>query len=119
MQNKDLNLFNGIEKYDDRQEMLKSIILQLEKDTGLDYTEVKSDADDPVFLENLRKDLANHIKKIAGQSHTRYMNLIYRTDIPQGKLKKIDMDEFYFHRLAEMVLSRMFQKVVTRKYLKS
>lgn len=115
MEDKSINIFGGLEKYHDRQEILEAIIAQLEKDTGLDYTQTPIDANDPVFLENLRMDLAAYLKKIAGQNQTRFMHLIYRVDISQTKMNRLEMDEFYYHKLSELVLNRMFQKIMTRK----
>lgn len=115
---KNLSLFQGLSNYIDKKEILSSIITQLEKDTGLDYTKTEIDAENPHFLEMLRKDLANHLKKIAGQNQTRFMHLIYRVDITQAKMNKLEMDEFYFYNLAELVLNRMFQKTITKRFIK-
>jgi hypothetical protein len=111
-------LFNELSSYIDKEEILVAIITQLEKDTGLDYTQVKVDLDNPYFLDLLRRDLAAHIQKIASQNHTRFMHLIYRVDITQTKMNKLDMDEFYFVNLAELILNRMFQKIITKKFIK-
>lgn len=118
MNNENLDLFTGLAKHADKQQILKEIVLQLEKDTGLDYTPANIEATNLLSLENLRLDLANYLKKIAGQNQTRFMHLIYRVDISQAKMNKMEMNEFYYHQLAEMVLSRIFQKVITRRYLK-
>ncbi len=115
---KNLSIFQGLSNYIDKKEILTSIISQLEKDTGLDYTQIEIDAENPHFLQMLRKDLANHLKKVAGQNQTRFMHLIYRVDITQTKMNTIEMDEFYFHNLAELVLNRMFQKTITKRYIK-
>ena len=96
---KNLSLFQGLSNYLDKKEILSSIIIQLEKDTGLDYTQTEIDAENPHFLEMLRMDLANHLKKISGQNQTRFMHLIYRVDITQAKMNKLEMDEFYFYNL--------------------
>jgi len=115
MEDQNLEIFSALSRYQDKGEILKDILVQLEKDTGLDYTHTKVEADNPVYLETLRKDLAYHIQKLAGMNQTRFMHLIYRVDISQAKLNRLEMDEHYYHKLAEMVLSRMFQKIVTRK----
>ncbi len=115
---KNLSIFQGLSNYIDKKEILTSIISQLEKDTGLDYTQIEIDSENPHFLQMLRKDLANHLKKVAGQNQTRFMHLIYRVDITQAKMNTIEMDEFYFHNLAELVLNRMFQKTITKRFIK-
>ena len=115
---KNLSIFQGLSNYIDKKEILTSIISQLEKDTGLDYTQIEIDAENLHFLQMLRKDLANHLKKVAGQNQTRFMHLIYRVDITQTKMNKLEMDEFYFHNLAELVLNRMFQKTITKRFIK-
>ena len=112
------DLFSGLDRYHDKPEILKAILVQLEKDTGLDYTSAPADPGSPEFLGMLRKDLAQHLKKISGQNQTRFMHLIYRVDISQSKLNKLEMDEFYFNELAELVLNRLFQKVITRRFFK-
>ncbi len=116
---KNISLFQGLSHYHDRQEILTAIVFQLEKDTGLNYTTTSVDAENPLFLENLRKDLANHLKKIAGQNQTNFMHLIYRVDITQAKLKKLNMNENYFSNLAELVLNRIFQKTITKRFYKN
>ncbi len=116
---KNLNLFQGLSHYHDKQEILTALIVQLEKDTGLDYTQTAVDAENPIFLETLRKDLAHYLQKMAGQNQTRFMHLIYRVDISQAKMSKLEMNEHYYHQLAEMVLSRMFQKVITKRIIKT
>ena len=118
MKHGEKDLFHGIEKYDNKKDILKEILIQLEKDTGLDYTEILISYDEPGFLEQLRLDLAEHIRKVAGQSQTRFMHLIYRTDISQKKLGTLEMDASYFEKLSEMVLNRIFQKIITRKFFK-
>ena len=115
---KNLSIFQGLSNYIDKKEILTSIIAQLEKDTGLDYTQVEIDAENPHFLQILRKDLANYLKKIAGQNHTPFMYMIYRVDITQNKMNTLEMDEFYFYNLSELVLNRMFQKTITNRFIK-
>ncbi|MFM9944409.1 MAG: hypothetical protein ACKVQB_04180 [Bacteroidia bacterium] len=114
-----LEIFQGLSKYQDKQEILAAIIIQLEKDTGLDYTQIPVDAENRIFLETLRKDLALYLKKIGEQSQTRFMHLIYRVDISQTKMNQLEMNVHYYHQLAEMVLNRMFQKVITKRIIKT
>ena len=116
---KDLELFQGLAEYQDKQELLSAIIIQLEKDAGIDYTGTPADAENPVFLETLRKDLAHYLQKIGSENQTRFMHLIYRVDISQSKMNKLEMNEHYYHQLAEMVLNRMFQKTITKRYFKT
>ena len=46
-----LSLFQGLSTYIDKKEILSAIVNQLEKDTGLDYTQVEIDAENPHFFE--------------------------------------------------------------------
>ena len=117
MENQNLNLFMGLAKYADKEEILNSILIQLEKDTGLDYT--KANTENPMVLGMLRKDLSAYLKKIAEQNKTRFMHLIYRVDILQSKMNSLQMSEFYYNELAEMVLNRMFQKIITKRLIKT
>lgn len=112
------NFNNQLSKQNDKTKILTSIILQLEKDTGLDYTAVKIPEDLSNFIIFLKKDIANHLKKIASQNQTNFMNIIYRVDISQYHLKKLKMDKQYYENLAELVLNRLFQKTITKIYFK-
>lgn len=103
----------------DKQEILKDLIKQLEKDTGFDNTSNLEIDDLNLLVEKLRTDLGCFLKKTASQNHIKFMNIIYRVDIPQSKLEKIKTDENYFESLAEMVLNRIFQKILTMLIYKS
>ena len=110
------NFNNILSKQNDKAKILSSIILQLEKDTGLDYTAVEIPEDISNFILILKKDISNHLKKIATQNQTNFMNIIYRVDISQNRLEKLKMDEQYYENLAELVLDRLFQKTITKIY---
>ena len=118
MKDGELTRFGNLEQYGDKQEILAAILQQLEKDTGFDYTGTPVQADNPLFMENLREDLSRFLRKVSGQNQTRFMHLIYRVDITQSRMNSIEMDQFYFHHLAELVLDRMLQKVITRKFFR-
>ncbi len=113
-----LNAFNSL-SFNDRQAILVDIMNQLEKDTGFCYSDATINAENPVFLETMRKNLAQYVQKIASNNQTRFMHLIYRVDISQAKMNKIPKDDFYYHHLSEMILSRLFQKIITRRHFKS
>lgn len=112
------NFNNQLYQQNDKAKILSSIILQLEKDTGLDYTKVKIPDDISNFILCLKRDISNHLKKIASQNQTNFMNIIYRVDISQNRLEKLKMDEQYYENLAELVLDRLFQKTITKIYFK-
>ncbi|MCB9251935.1 MAG: hypothetical protein H6605_05670 [Flavobacteriales bacterium] len=119
MEEEELQVLSGLDKLDNKQQILEALLVQLEKDTGLDYTKVVANAKDPEFLANLNSDLEHYLKKVSGQSNTNFMHLIYRTDISQKKLSTIGPEEDYFGALSKMILNRMLQKVITRTYYKS
>lgn len=112
-------VFNAqILNHREKQEILNEIIVQLEKDTGFDYRMAEADAGSVEFLELMRRDLANYLAKISTYGKTRFMHLIYRVDINQTKFRELSDGDFYFHQLSELVLSRMFQKVITKRNIK-
>ena len=111
-------LLNDLSKYIDKEKILEALIVQLEKDTGLDYTKVTIPEDINSFIEKLKEDLKFYLNKTASQNQTKFMNLIYRVDIPQSKISKIEMDESYFDNLAGLVLNRLFQKTITKMFYK-
>ena len=118
MENTELSLLNNLQEYADKKELLQALLHQLDKDTGLDYTPHFDHIDDADFIAKLRADLTQHLKKVS-QNHTCFMHMVYRVDISQPKLHKLEMDEFYYNNLAEMVLNRLFQKIITKRFLKN
>ncbi len=118
-QDKNLDVFNGLASFVDKQEILEGIVNQLAKDTGFDYSHIPLDAEDPIFLETMRKDLAFYIRNLASKSHIRFMHIIFRVDISQAKMNTIPSGDFYYHQLSELILSRLFQKIITKRHFKS
>lgn len=116
MDSNPIHIFQGLQDNRDKKEILEAIITQMDKDTGLDYTQTPIDPNNPEFLEMLRRDLAAHLKKVSDQNQTRFMHMIYRVDLSQSKLNKLEMNAAYYDELAEMVLNRLFQKVMTRRW---
>lgn len=111
-------ILKELSKKADKPKILESLILQLEKDTGLDYTGIAIPEKLEFFVEKLRTDLKFYLQKTASQNHTKFMNIIFRVDISQSKMNKIEMNEHYFENLAEAVLNRLFQKILTTMFLK-
>ncbi|MCC6720718.1 MAG: hypothetical protein IT243_00835 [Bacteroidia bacterium] len=113
-----LSLSNNLTNNIDKQKILEAIIIQLEKDTGFDFTKEIIPDNLNLFIEKLHFELMNYLIKVSKQSQTKLMNLIYRVDINQRSFNKIKNNEKYFHTFTDMVLSRIFQKTITKIYYK-
>lgn len=80
------------------------------------------------FVEMLEPDYSSIHKKIAlklqrneKKSDFNLMNLLYRIDISETQLKKYlteDKDGNHFNVIAELIIKRVLQKVVIKRYYK-
>ena len=80
------------------------------------------------FVEALEPDYSSMHEKIAFElqrnekrSDFNLMNLLYRIDISEAQLKKYlsgDKDGNHFNVIAELIIKRVLQKVVIKRYYK-
>jgi uncharacterized membrane-anchored protein YhcB (DUF1043 family) len=80
------------------------------------------------FVEALEPDYSSMHEKIAFElqrnekkSDFNLMNLLYRIDISEAQLKKYlsgDKDGNHFNVIAELIIKRILQKVVIKRYYK-
>jgi hypothetical protein len=104
-----------------RQELFDAFKIQLQKD----FNQSNFHAE---FIERLEPNY-NHILETISEelqrknvSNTSLMSLLYRIDISEAQLKRYlqeNKDENYFTVVAELIIKRVLQKVVIKRYYKS
>jgi uncharacterized membrane-anchored protein YhcB (DUF1043 family) len=105
-----------------QQDLFDAFKRQLEKD----FAQSNFPAD---FVRELEPDYAGILEKIAFElklnekkTDVNLMQLLYRVDISEAQLKKYleaNKDESYFNVLAELIIKRILQKVVIKKFYRS
>lgn len=115
MENK-VSLFNEISKAGDKEEVMKLILAQLEKDFGEFglFPDLKDTS-----MENLQKLIeivAVEIKKVERKTGNQLQSLFYRIDVSPRLFEKANEmpAESRFEFLAIEVLNRELKKIITR-----
>lgn len=78
---------------------------------------VEEDAGNPSH-EELKRLIAGHVRKMLHQNYERLLNLLYRIDVPEAKVAEA-LSEYPPNEapeaLADMIIERQLQKVITRQ----
>jgi len=70
---------------------------------------------------HLREKIAFELQRHEGKSDFNLMHLLYRVDISETQLKRYlseSKDENHFNVIAELIIKRVLQKVVIKRYYK-
>jgi protein-arginine kinase len=102
-----------------RNDLFRAFTIQLAKDFEqsnfpADFVEALP-PDYQQIVERIKSELQHHEKK----SDFNLMHLLYRIDISEAQLNRYllhNKDETYFHVLAELIIKRVLQKVVIKRY---
>lgn len=103
------------------QELFDTFKTQLQKD-------FKQSNSPDEFIESLRPNYTQILETIAKQlqhetiSTSTLMSLLYRIDISEAQLKRYlqeNQNKNYFDVVAELIIKRVLQKVVIKRYYKS
>lgn len=105
-----------------RQDLFEAFKKQLSKD----FEQSNLPSDFVNFFDadyiNIREKIAEEIQRNQGKTSFNLMQLLYRIDISEAQLKKYmdaKANENYFRVLAELIIKRVLQKVVIRRFYKS
>lgn len=101
----------NIEQIEKDTKLYKLLIKQLNKDfvlAGVDYFSFS----EGLNLNELIKSLSEIIEKLFKGRYDSYLNFVYRVDIQEKELLKVDSEsETFFNDLAVIIVKREFQKV--------
>jgi hypothetical protein len=102
------------EKYKEDEEIIRLTVEQIKKDFGtylpqLDFSGNKSD-----LFNELSKQLSDSLEDIYKNHKTAFQALFYRVDITESVARKAM--GVSFNTLADKIIQREFQKVLTKKY---
>lgn len=76
---------------------------------------------EPSYI-SIQKKIAFELQRNEKKSDLNLMQLLYRIDISETQLKKYlneNKNETYFNVIAELIIKRILQKVVTKQYYKN
>jgi hypothetical protein len=107
------------EKYRTDLAIVRETADQVLKDFGVFGIEIVFSGDAFTAWDELKQQLIPVLYEMYQGDHTRFQSLLYRIDLNESKFRKLlgqvcnqDLPEM----LAEMILQREFQKVLTRRY---
>lgn len=110
--------FSEIDLDDD---LLFDTIAQLNKDLSISLdSELRWNDDVPNPYNAFRTDVKAFMLRLLNQPKSKLQATLYRVDLAEGKVQKIWAydEETRANKLAEMVLNRVLQKVLTRRLYK-
>ena len=110
---------NQPEKYRNDLEIIRLTAEQVIKDFEIFGHEIKFSGNEFTAYNELKNQLAPVLLKLYQNSSSAFQSLLYRVDISEKKfrdlLENTSIENFSEH-LAEAVIQREFQKVLTRKF---
>jgi hypothetical protein len=111
-----------IEKYRHDLEVVRDTANQVIKDFDIAGIEIGFSGDTSNAYAELKKQLFPALENLYKKNSTAFMALLYRIDIEERAVVKIKTETGgtgFFMQLAELILEREFNKVLTRKLYKT
>lgn len=103
------------EKYRDDEEIIRLTIAQLEKDLGSSCPEFHFSGQKSAMFDELAEQLAGMIRRIRKSNPTLLTAILYRIDVRESEaFGQSGPDPVKI--LAERIIQREFQKVLTRRF---
>lgn len=109
-------------KHLEEEEIREKLVLQLQKDFSEFGFEFNVNTLNKNFINELMPQLIHCIQQLIHQNYSKLLNLFYRIDLPEERLKR----ELHLNNgmkqdaeiIAELILKRELQKVVFKKIYK-
>jgi hypothetical protein len=114
----EINIFQALQTQPD---LLAQVLNQLYKDVNLNPEELPWESDSELAYEKFYSGFRSHVDQRFNSNRSRFMQLMYRVDIPQSKYEqalRLTEDEDRIDKLTHLILNRVLQKVLTRIHLK-
>ncbi len=108
-----------IEKYRNDLEIIRLTAEQVIKDFEIFGHEIKFSGNEFMAYDELKNQLAPLLLKLYQNNTSTFQSLLYRVDISEKKFRElleISSQENFSDQLADAVIQREFQKVLTRKF---
>jgi archaellin len=107
------------EKYRSDLAIIRETVLQINRDINMDSMEVILSGNEQTAFVELKKQLIPIIEKLQKGDRSFFNSLLYRIDINEKDYRKMienDSDVDFSAKLAELIIRREFQKVLTRRF---
>ncbi|HNS12099.1 MAG TPA: hypothetical protein PKM97_05755 [Bacteroidia bacterium] len=108
-----------IEKYRQDFEIIRDTAAQVMKDFNMAGFEIKFSGNELIAYDELKEQIIPILSELYNDHSGQFQQLLYRVDIEESKfselLERHDPITFY-SSLADLILQREFQKVLTRKF---
>lgn len=103
-----------------RNDLLKEVIYQLNKDFGSNIIEIQWNNDNQNPYLDFIKKVETEVSTLLQHDKATMMSILYRIDVFESKLRVVwTLDpEDRGHKLTELILNRELQKVLTRNWYK-
>jgi hypothetical protein len=112
-------LNHQIEKYRNDLEIIRLTTEQVIKDFEIFGQEIKFSGNELTAYDELKNQLAPLLLKLYQNNSSTFQSLLYRVDISEKKFRHLleqSTNKNFSEQLAEAVIQREFQKVLTRKF---
>ena len=103
------------EKYHEDQEIIRLVVEQIKKDFGTAIDELIFSGITSSLYGELVSQLAVSLKKVSSTNLILFRSILYRVDVSERDFPSKSSPEA-FERLAETIVRREFQKVLTRRF---
>jgi hypothetical protein len=110
-----------IEKYRHDLEIIRLTANQIIKDFQIFGHEIKFSGNELTAYEELKSQISPLLSDLYQKNTATFQSLLYRIDISEKKFRELLNDSSnnnFSELLAEAVIQREFQKVLTRKYFR-
>jgi len=103
------------------EQYMRETAIAISNQFGLDKTPDDLN-DEKQRYEMLKKMLSKRIEEMIDHEFDRFVNLLYRIDVNESKVKQALSEQPFskgIEKVAEMIIERQLQKVITRKQYSS
>lgn len=98
-------------------EIVSETAKQIIKDFQLFDMEISFSGNIETAYEELHSKITPFIKNLADKNYNAFLNFLYRIDISEQKIRKINIRESSFEaEIAHLIIRREMEKVVLRKF---
>ncbi len=103
------------EKYRNDEEIIRLTIEQIKKDFGTSLTELIFSGKKEFIFDELTGQITKALSLLRKNNSIAFQSLLYRVDVTEATVAKLPREDF-FQSLAEKIIQREFQKVLTRRF---
>ena len=111
----------SIEPYRNREEIIRQVAAQIEKDFSQFGLEVNFSGDVNKAYEELFSQLCNHVAELLDRDYHRLVLLLYQIDLSEKEVARTEARFPHIQRfeiLSELIIHRELKKVLIRNYFK-